>query len=276
MLVDPGVLDPWATAQIYFYYAGPASKLTWPVGYPAAGEAGLVALEYWFFYPYNYYPTLIHSSLMEDAPIAADVANTDLHQGDWEHVVVLVDERSGQAHWLYTARHAKEGQFLPWSSPLLAFDGQHPIVQAAYGGHPSYPVGCEARPRYLQPLNGHVSDWLVCGPGRFAFRASTTPLVDLASTGWACWRGHFGAPAPNSVQIAAQSTNVLISTLGRELQNYVLVPGPRSPLWQAENGHLEADDVAGKRKPDAGPCLAARGPAGAELEAERVGSAARG
>ena len=270
-LADPGQLDPWATAQVYFYYAGPAAKLKWPVPYPASAENNLLAFEYWFLYPYNYFPSVVSSHLMEDAPIAADVASTDLHQGDWEHVVVLVERESERPRWLYMARHANEGKFFPWSSPLLNFEGTHPIVQAAYGGHPTYPAGCGARPRYLKPIDGRLADWLVCGPGRFAFRASTTPLVDLAHTPWACWEGHFGAQAPGLVQTAAQSTSAVVRSLARELESYVYVAGPRSPLWQAENGHLEADDGPHEHKPSSGPCADYGNPEAPEREGEREG-----
>ena len=265
-LADPGILDPWATAQVYFFYAGPAGKLKWPVPYPASNEKNLIALEYWFFYPYNYFPTLVNSQLMEDAPVAGDVVSTDLHQGDWEHVVVLVERESGQPRWLYMARHASEGKFFPWSSPLLSFEGEHPIVQAAYGGHPTYPAGCGARARYLKPIDGRLADWLVCGPGRFAFRASTTPLVDLAHTTWACWQGHFGVLPPGVVQTAAQSTSAIVRTLAHELESYVLVAGPRSPLWQAENGHLQAEDGPHEHKPNSGPCAGDGNPEARERE----------
>jgi hypothetical protein len=270
-LADPGILDPWATAQVYFYYAGPAAALRWPVAYPASNEKNLLAFEYWFLYPYNYFPTLVNSSLMEESPIAADAVSSDLHQGDWEHVVVLVERESGRPRWLYTARHASEGKFFPWNSPLLSFEGGHPIVQAAYGGHPTYPAGCGARPRYLKPIDGRLADWLVCGPGRFAFRASTTPLVDLAHTTWACWEGHFGAAAPRGVQTAAQSTTAIVRTLGRELESYVYVPGPRSPLWQAENGHLQAEDGPHEHRPNSGPCAAGASAEAREREGEREG-----
>ncbi len=267
LLADPGALDPWASAQVYFYYAGPANPASWPAPNPAI-EKGLVALEYWFFYPYNYYPTLVAGGLMNDAPIAGDVANTDLHQGDWEHVTVLVEPRKAQARWLYTARHSNEGRYFRWNSPLLTFDEGHPIVQAAYGAHPSYPAGCGARRRYVAPLNGVVSDWLVCGPGRFAFRAATTPLVDLAKAPWACWKGHFGVVTPKTIRAASKE-----SSIARAIEKYVLVAGPRSPLWQAENGHLEAEDEGRERgrKPDSGPCVSGVGPEAPERKAESEG-----
>jgi hypothetical protein len=79
-----------------------------------------------------------------------------------------------------------------------------------------------------------TSDWLSCGSGRFAFRAATTPLVDmgdLARTPWACWPGYFGeASTKLEVQAANQPENVSDS-----IKHFVFVAGPRAPLEQAEN-----------------------------------------
>jgi hypothetical protein len=244
-LADPGLLDPWRTAEVYFYYAGPlhftgiANRLpAWPTvdsaAVPAPADAastsdGLIGLQYWFYYPYNYYPLVVRSSLMRGAPIAGDVKNVDLHQGDWEHVTVLLDERTLQPVYLYMARHANEGQFYPWNSRSLAFDGSHPIVQAAIGGHPTYPNSCGAHTR--KPGFGLLKDWVVCGSGRFAFRAATTPLVDLAQTGWACWPGRFG-----EAKLGREVAKLNADTFTSLITKYVHVAGPRSPLRQAENG----------------------------------------
>jgi hypothetical protein len=214
--------------------------------------SGLLGLEYWFFYPFNYYPTAVGSELMQDAPLAGDVTNTDLHQGDWEHVTVLLDPKTLRPQWLYMARHADEGEFYPWTSPSLAFDEGHPIVQAAFGGHPSYDNHCGARPRAR--VDNLSSDWVVCGSGRFAFRASSTPLVDLAQTTWACWKGHFGEAKPGlEVNALHEADDVVTSA-----REFVYVAGPISPLWQAENGNLGRGT---------GPCARAGGPAATELAA---------
>jgi hypothetical protein len=227
-LADPGVLDPWYTAQIYFYNLGVIrSWADWPV-HDANVPTGLIAFEYWFYYPYNYYPLVVSSVLMNDAPIAGDKANVDLHQGDWEHVDVLLDPATMKPRWLYMARHSNEGQFVPWSSPALSFDQGHPLIQAAFGGHPSYEPGCGPRPR-TRTYN-LSSDWLVCGSGRFAFRGTTTPLVDLARTAWACWPGHFGEAVPGIE--ASSSTNESLIVKARK---FVYVQGPQAPLRQAEN-----------------------------------------
>jgi hypothetical protein len=229
-LADPGLLDPWYTAQVYFYYAGTIDRSQWPQASrnPDVPQK-LVGLEYWFFYPFNYYPTVVGSELMNDAPLAGDTTNTDRHQGDWEHVVVLLDPATFKPAWLYMARHADEGQFFPWDSPTLALDHGHPIVQAAFGGHPTYPNHCG--PRYRRRVDDVSADWIVCGSGRFAFRAATTPLVDLAQTTWGCWKGHFGEAKPGfEVNAPRESDDVLV-----QAREFVFVQGPPSPLWQAEN-----------------------------------------
>ena len=271
-LADPGLLDPWKTAQIYFYYAANTNPATWPVPDPAI-KGKLIALQYWFFYPYNYYPTVFDAGLMNDAPLAGDLVNTDLHQGDWEHVTVLLDAKTKQPLWLYTARHSNEGQYYAWNSPLLTFDDGHPIVQAAIGGHPTYDAHCRESLRYapaLGVIRGRVADWVVCGSGRFAFRATTTPLVDIAKTPSACWKGHFGVATPTEIGAARLNEGSIQRTIDA---NYD-VAGPRSPLWQAENGRLAADQTAVPGKPppvDKGVCANGADPAAPELAAIKSG-----
>lgn len=228
-LADPGILNPWASAQIYFIDAGrvPQDFRGWPVHGPK-GAAGLLNLEYWFFYPYNYLPTLFDRQLMNGAPLAGDEVNSDLHQGDWEHVDVLADPVTHKPEWLYLARHSNEGTFLPWASLKNALAGTHPIIQAAFGGHPSYTVCGEHHRKTPVPL----SDWVVCGYARFAFRATTTPLTDLRAMPWACWQGHFGYAGPGTI------STVHSSVLDQANTKYYDVAGPPTPLRQAENSKL--------------------------------------
>jgi hypothetical protein len=250
-LENPGLLDPWASAEIYFYYAGPISSSKWPSGArnPEV-PSGLIGLEYWFYYPFNYYPLVVNSDLMNGAPIAGDKLNVDLHQGDWEHIDVLLNPKTLEPEWLYLARHSNEGQFIPWDSASLQFDNGHPVVQAAYGGHPTYLPGCGVQPRTI--ADDFLADWLVCGSGRYAFRAATTPLVDLARTSWACWPGYFGeARTDLEVQAAGEPENEIDS-----IREQVFVAGPRSPLQQAEN------TGACKNNPDGAETAAESGPVG--------------
>ena len=271
-LADPGLLDPWRTAEVYFYYARNTSPATWPA--PDKAITGkLIALQYWFFYAYNYYPTVFDAGLLPEAPVAGDLINTDLHQGDWEHVTVLLDATTKQPLWLYTARHANEGEYYAWNSPLLTFDNGHPIVQAALGGHPTYDAHCREGLRYnpaLGAIRGRVADWVVCGSGRFAFRAQTTPLVDIARTPWACWKGHFGVATPSEIGAAKLKESSIQRTIDANYE----VAGPRSPLWQAENGRLAADQTAQAGKPspvDNGVCAGGADPAAPEDAAIKRG-----
>jgi hypothetical protein len=228
-LADPGILDSWASAQIYFVDAGlvPKGFPGWPVHDPRV-PAGLLNLEYWFFYQYNYLPTLFDRHVMSGAPLAGDLVNSDLHQGDWEHVDVLADPVTHAPEWLYLARHSNEGKFVPWASLGSALAGRHAIIQAAFGGHPSYP-GCG---EYHRNTPVPLSDWVVCEYPRFAFRATTTPLVDLRAMPWACWQGHFGYAGPGTI------STVHSSLLDKTNSKYFDVAGPPTPLRQAENSKL--------------------------------------
>jgi hypothetical protein len=247
-LLDPTTLDPWYTAQLYFYFAGPLSaRASRELPVDPNLPPGLPAMEYWFYYPYNYYPLVTDSDLMAGAPLAGDHFNVDLHQGDWEHVDVLLNPVTLQPEWLYMARHSSEGQFVPWSSPRLRFDGStHPIVQAAYGGHPSYLPGCGLRSR--PATNDLSSDVLACGNGRFAFRAADTPLVDLARTPWACWPGHFGEARTGLEVRNAGRPETLLDSATR----FVFVAGPSSPLRQAENSGACRDGTTSALAPELG------------------------
>jgi len=104
----------------------------------------------------------------------------------------------------------------------------------------------------------------VCGADRFAFRARTTPLVDIASTPWACWKGHFGVATPSEVRAGKHNED----SFELAIEKYYDVPGPPSPLWQAENGHLPAD---GENLPESGFCADGASPRAPELQAIREG-----
>jgi hypothetical protein len=235
-LEQPSLLRPWGTAEIYFHLADPVEREKFPKqAIDKQVPTQMVGLEYWFYYPYNYYPAIVRQKLMEQTPLASEVFTADRHQGDWEHVDVLLDPQTFEPKWLYLARHGYEGKFLRWSSVALV-DG-HPVIQAAYGGHPSYEPGCGPQPReqaspFLTKvhLTRALTDWLICGSGRLGFPANSTPLVDLASVPWACWPGHFGE-ASRPQREAAEVAEYIRD----QVNKVTLVAGPEAPLVQAEN-----------------------------------------
>jgi hypothetical protein len=151
---------------------------------------GLISLQYWFFYPLNYLPTIKAPLATLVNPIAATIGNSDYHQGDFEHVAVLLDRRTMRPRYLWMARHGDEGVSFRWHSRRMQWEGDHPVVYAAFGSHATYPrCGIQRRSRTYQVVN----DYVVCIRGRnFGFTHAATPLVNLAHTTWGCWQGHLG------------------------------------------------------------------------------------
>lgn len=200
------------TGQIYFYDGGTHCTFAGRV------LTGYRALEYWFFYAFNYYPMSVDAVGMLAHPLQTDGADVDYHEGDWEHVTVLVAP-NGTPAYLWMARHDTEGALIPWDQ--VQTDGTHPIVYPALGGHPSYP-DCGAHPR--AKLAAAVDDYVVCGQGLYTFSGATTRLVDLGRVGWSCWPGHFG------------TTNGTTATSNADdPSGFILVAGPGTPLRQGEN-----------------------------------------
>ncbi len=98
----------------------PHDWVTYAHAYGASG-GGLV-LQYWFFYPFND-GRLLHALLD--------------HEGDWEHVSVLVGaDGAPRGAWYAHHRDCAPGRWYPWAS--LAREGDHPVVLSALGTHASY------------------------------------------------------------------------------------------------------------------------------------------
>jgi hypothetical protein len=211
----PAELDPFASAQFYFHYQSDPP----PDSYRGVPDH-LVSLQYWFFYPLNYLPTVKTPLKTLANPIGATLANTDYHQGDLEHVAVLLDPRTMRPRYLWMARHGNEGASFPWRSKRVQWQGDHPVVYAAFGSHATYPrCGIQRRSRTFKVVN----DYVVCIRGlNYGFTYDATPLVNLDRTVWGCWQGHLGRS-------------------GRHLRRGPVgfVPyetdGPVSPLRQQEN-----------------------------------------
>lgn len=207
--------NPFASAQVYFHYLRRSPRHAYH-GLPK----GLVSLQYWFFYALNYLPTVKTPTETLINPLGATIGNTDYHQGDLEHVAVLLDPRTFRPRYLWMARHGDEGVAYRWHSRSVQWAGDHPVVYAAFGSHATYAhCGIQRRERTFYVVN----DYVVCIPhATFGFTYRATPLVDLRHTAWACWQGHLGEAGPH---------------LDRGLVNFVPYEsdGPRSPLLQQEN-----------------------------------------
>jgi hypothetical protein len=222
-------LDPFASAQIYFLYLAKTPRDAYR-GVPR----GLISLEYWFYYPLNYFPLIRVPLQGLSDPIGSTIGNTDYHQGDLEHVAVLLDPKTMRPRYLWMARHADEGQAYRWHSRSVQWTGDHATVYAALGSHASYAsCGIQRRSRTYWFIN----DYVVCIPHEtYGFTPSSTPLVDLARTTWGCWRGHLG-------QAGAGLYNGTVGFAPYETD------GPLSPLFQQENFGIACRVAPGTPKP---------------------------
>ena len=205
-----GTADPERTATIYYLVThGKGRRAPW-------------AIQYWFYYAYDYLRTAQGNAI-----------DVGVHEGDWEHVGVLLSADK-QPRYLWTARHTarEEGRVYAWHDPRVQWRGEHPVIYAAHGSHASY-VHCGDQPRYQVP-GGVIDDEVSCDVRhQLHLPTAVTGLRDLSRAPWACWAGEFGH-APEGV-----------------LQRvpYHVLPGPRSPLWQQQFGSADAQPCRGLREP---------------------------
>jgi hypothetical protein len=90
-------------------------------------RSGRIVLQYWFFAPVNLW-----------SPVVPAAANAwQAHEGDWEHVAVVLDARGAPLHAGY-AQHCG-GVRVPWSRVPLQRGTRRPIVHVGLGSHASYP-----------------------------------------------------------------------------------------------------------------------------------------
>jgi hypothetical protein len=247
--MSPASGDPSSTAEEYFF-----ESHTTPRAHPQL-PPDLISLQYWFFYPFNYLPTIVRSpEKLGTDPAGATERNSDYHQGDFEHVEVLLDPNTLAPRYVFMARHSGEDLAYDWDSPdvtrvnlsdWLTHDlrqstrsGTHPVIFSGFGGHASYAAcGQQARPLSARvagvSIGVRIYDYTVCpNPPAADLKAPAGPvirlgpltrLVTLRPDSWACWPGLFGD------QVRSRDDKGVAAQTSRK-QN-----GPEAPLRQAEN-----------------------------------------
>lgn len=119
------------SAYVHVLYGDDVASETPPSEY-ASDYRGLIAIDYWFIYLYNDWRSV--------------------HEGDWEHIVVVVKEAAdpqGQPEPTACAYSVHDiGYRLPWREIDKADDqgeradqGTHPVVYVANGSHANYFFG---------------------------------------------------------------------------------------------------------------------------------------
>jgi hypothetical protein len=118
---------------------------------------------YWFWYPFNFW----------ESPTAG-VHVKEIHEGDWEHIVVRLDGGDNPTAAAYYYHYCAPdvhtwGQLLipPIGSGSGLFEGTHPIVYSARGGHASYWGTGLAGVHVLESCDGsfQIYDETSAGPG---------------------------------------------------------------------------------------------------------------
>ncbi len=102
-------------------------------------QNGWVALQYWFFYPFNNW--------------RSGFFGVNDHEADWEMIYVYLSEdaeHSLHPEWVAYASHDFAGDDLRrrWDDPEVEKLGEHPVIYAGAGSHASY----YARGEYLAEL----------------------------------------------------------------------------------------------------------------------------
>jgi hypothetical protein len=93
-------------------------------------QNGWVALQYWFFYPFNNW--------------RSGFFGVNDHEADWEMIYVYCSESEAggqvQPEWVAYASHDFSGDDLRrrWDDPELEKVGEHPVIYAGAGSHASY------------------------------------------------------------------------------------------------------------------------------------------
>ena len=119
-------------------------------------QSGWLALQYWFFYPFNNW--------------RSGFFGANDHEGDWEMIVVYLSESESipgelRPEWVAYASHDFSGDDLRrrWDDPELSKVGEHPVVYVGAGSHASYYAAgeylTELEIPFLSPLV-RLTDWL--------------------------------------------------------------------------------------------------------------------
>jgi hypothetical protein len=92
-------------------------------------QGGWIALQYWFFYPFNNWRSGFYG--------------VNDHEADWEMIYIYLSQAAGGAvcpQWAAYASHDFSGDDLRrrWDDPELEKVGEHPVIYAGAGSHASY------------------------------------------------------------------------------------------------------------------------------------------
>jgi hypothetical protein len=197
---------PGTRARMYYYVTGRDPERP-------------VSLQYWFYYPFNYLPVHLPGPFS-----GTTLVNSDLHEGDFEGMAILLSAHAHQPVYVWMPRHADEGERFVWNQGILERHGTHPVGYVARGSHATYEsCGRKFRTAFAAGQVLDIPDDNASCTVRDTYElGSGVPAIDLARTWWACWPGHLGnAPGFGSD-----------GGIFNQVRGQFDADGPRSPLFQ--------------------------------------------
>ena len=175
-------------------------------GHAYREKDGGIVLQYWFFFPYNSWWLL------------------GRHQGDWEHIAVVLDAQQ-QPHHAYYSQH---GHPQRWDWSELTTQGTHPVVFTASGSHASYKGASGNDCVGAAAVWGPVLE--TCSSAGPEWRTWSSPggLVNVGERihprNGATWLGYTG----------------LWGKIGRRLNTQAWKSGPEGPAYQEADWRRDA------------------------------------
>jgi hypothetical protein len=150
------------------------------------GPYKLMALQYWFFYSYNYQPL-------------AGGGEANKHEGDWERMAVFLERITLRPRVVVFFEHKGTIKKRWKSDGVDKRGGTHPIGYPALGSHATY-KGCGRH----QDLPA-VDNSCVGGIRTYGIK---TPLVFLRRKRWACWKGKVGEGGGPAMPLRQQNSDL--------------------------------------------------------------------
>jgi len=178
-------------------------KLDKLLGYPQAARAALERV-----------PQGMDVGQYIDNFLRFDVRNE--HEGDLEHVTLEIDKNTKKLKRIYFGSHGRtEGMWLDADNPDIQWQGTHPIVFVAEGGHGNYPkAGTYVRIYGL--ANDQTNKGIKWDPKFNLVYKNDDERFDPNVHGWLYFPGNYGAHGVN----AAHNQGWWMDPAGGDLGQY--------------------------------------------------------
>jgi hypothetical protein len=237
-------------------YGGEVSEpggVTAPMYYAVQQYADVLEVSYVMLYAFQDGQTV--RALPVDNEFDCIVRTVGMHQGDLERLVVTLAPAAGGDFEVVRVGYEAHGDVRYYSPSEVAWEGSHPVVNPALGGHGNRNLRAEGERivddevPWVVAITSNVSDsglaWRPDVFKRLGLDASGTPVSDQV---WAAFDGRLGVAQHNDVESATHFNGsgldfwewAYVSSVGTIAELLGLLPpsavegnGPRGPAGRA-------------------------------------------